>query len=213
MDTTGLCPRALTPHYCCFLILVIIGAMFATPVEAQKFSVTPSSIDFQNEVVGLQSSAQVVTVKNLGNTPLTVNSFSISPFAVFQLSYGFAPQTLAAGQGASFAIKFVPGMAQQFTGQISISIAGVSAPQVVPLSGMGILTQAKAMIGPLSLNFSNQPLGTTTSKKVTVKNIGTAPMTLTSLTAEPPFATSGYTSAVIINPKSSFSFQVSFTPT
>lgn len=163
--------------------------------------------------MGLQSSAQVVTVKNLGNTPLTVNSFSISPFAVFQLSYGFAPQTLAAGQGASFAIKFVPGMAQQFTGQISISIAGVSAPQVVPLSGMGILTQAKAMISPLSLNFSNQPLGTTTSKKVTVKNIGTAPMTLTSLTAEPPFATSGYTSAVIINPKSSFSFQVSFTPT
>lgn len=47
MDTTGFCPRALTPHYCCFLILVIIGAMFATPVEAQKFSVTPSSIDFK----------------------------------------------------------------------------------------------------------------------------------------------------------------------
>lgn len=212
MDMTRFCLRPLTPQFFCPLILVIVGAMFVSPVQAQKFSVTPASITFQSEVVGLQSSSQVVTVKNLGITPVTVNSFSISPFAVFQLSYGFAPQTLAQGQGASFAIKFVPGMAQTFTGQISIYIAGVSTPQIVPLSGTGVLTEAKALVSPTSLNFNNQALGTTTFQTVTVKNIGSGPMTLTSLTAEPPFTISGYTSEVVIGPKTSFSFQVGFTP-
>jgi hypothetical protein len=195
-----------------FLALLSLAAFAAFPAQAQKFTVTPSSITFDNETVGLESTSQVVEVKNAGKTPVTINSFTLSPFAVFQLDYGYAPQTLLQGQGASFAIKFVPGMAQEFTGELTISIAGQSSPVVVPLKGTGIVTQAKALVSPAVINFPNQNLGTTNSQTITVKNIGNSPMNLTAVAAEPPFSTSGYTTTVEIQPQKSFSFQVGFTP-
>jgi Abnormal spindle-like microcephaly-assoc'd, ASPM-SPD-2-Hydin len=195
-----------------FLICLSLGALLESPAQAQKFTVTPSSITFDNETVGLQSTSQVVEVKNVGKTPVTVNSFTLSPFAVFQLDYGYAPQTLLEGQGASFAIKFVPGLAQEFTGQMTISIAGQSEPSIVSLKGTGILTEAKALVSPAVINFANQNLGITKSQTITVKNIGSSPMTLTSVAAEPPFSISGYTTTVEIDPQKSFSFQVGFTP-
>jgi len=194
------------------LAFVILAVFAALPAQSQKFTVTPPSITFDNETVGLQSTSQVVEVKNTGKTPVTINSFTLSPFAVFQLDYGYAPQTLDEGQGASFAIKFVPDVAQKFTGQMTISIAGQTSPSVVSLKGTGILTEAKATVTPAEIGFPNQNLGTTNSQTITVKNVGNSPMNLIAVVAEPPFSVSGYTTTVEIDPQKSFSFQVGFTP-
>jgi hypothetical protein len=178
-----------------------------------SYTVLPTSIAFTNEDVGLQSSCQPVVVTNTGTTSLTVSSFSLTPFMVFQVQYGYAPKTLTAGETQTFCIKFVPGAAQAYSGQLSISIQGVSSPSIVTFTGTGVATTAAATVTPNVLSFGSQPLGTTTSQTVTVQNTGKAAFHLTSVTDEPPFSYTGYSTSVAIQPGKTFSFQVTFSPT
>jgi|HubBroStandDraft_1064217.scaffolds.fasta_scaffold00001_153 hypothetical protein len=195
-----------------FLFLCASGALGAASAAAQSFTVSPSSIAYPHETVGLQSNCQPITVKNTGTTDLTVSSFSLTPLMIFQLQYGYAPHLLVPQQSDIFCIKFVPAAAQAYSGQLSVSIAGVSSPSIVTFTGTGVLTTAAASVTPNTLTFAPQPLGTTTSQTVTVTNNGKAPFHLTSVTDEPPFGTSGYTSSVAIEPGKSFSFDITFTP-
>jgi ASPM-SPD-2-Hydin domain-containing protein/transmembrane protein TMEM131 len=178
-----------------------------------SFTVLPTSIAYPSTTVGLQSSCEPVTVTNTGTTSLTIDSFALTPFLVFQLQYGYAPRTLSPGQGQVYCIKFVPGAAQAYNGQLSISIAGVSNPSIVTFTGSGLVTTAAASVSPTSLTFAPQALGTTTSQTVTVTNTGKASFHLSSVTDEAPFSYTGFTGSVIIEPGKNFSFQVTFTPT
>ncbi|MGO9168865.1 MAG: choice-of-anchor D domain-containing protein [Candidatus Sulfotelmatobacter sp.] len=178
-----------------------------------SYTVLPTSIAYPSQTVGLQSTCQPVVVTNTGTTSLTISSFSLTPFMVFQLQYGYAPKTLSAGLTQTFCIKFVPTAAQAYTGQLSISIEGISSPSIVTFTGTGVTTTAAATVTPNTLTFAPQALGTTTSQTVTVNNTGKAAFHLTSVTDEPPFSYTGYTSSVAIQPGKSFSFQVTFSPT
>jgi hypothetical protein len=178
-----------------------------------SYTVLPSSIAFNKTTVGLQSNCQPVTVTNTGSTSLTISSFSLTPFLVFQLQYGYAPVTVTAGATQTYCIKFVPGAAQAYSGQLSISIAGITNPSIVTFTGTGASTTAVATVTPNTLNFGSQPLGSTTSQTVTVTNTGKAALHLSSVTDEAPFSYTGYTTSVAIQPGKSFSFPVTFTPT
>ena len=178
-----------------------------------SYTVLPTSIAYPSVNVGLQSSCQPVVVTNTGSTTLTVSSFTLTPFMDFQLQYGYAPKTLSPTQTSTYCIKFVPQAAQAYTGQLSIAIEGVANPSIVTFTGTGVTTTAVATVTPNVLTFAPQPLGTTTSQTVTVKNTGKAAFHLSSITNEPPFSYSGFTSSVAIQPNTSFSFQVNFTPT
>jgi hypothetical protein len=178
-----------------------------------SYTVLPTSITFPSETSGLQSTCQPVVVTNTGTTSLTVSSFTLTPFMVFQLQYGYAPKTLSGGQTQTFCIKFVPTAAQAYSGQLSVSIEGISSPSIVTFTGTGVTTTAAATVTPNTLTFAPQALGTTTSQTVTVTNTGKAAFHLSSVTDEPPFSYTGYTSSVAIQPGKSFSFQVNFSPT
>jgi putative Ig domain-containing protein/transmembrane protein TMEM131/centrosomal CEP192-like protein len=178
-----------------------------------SYTVLPTSVAFTNEDVGLQSNCQPIVVTNTGTTSLTVSSFSLTPFLVFQVQYGYAPKTLSAEETQTFCIKFVPGAAQAYNGQLSISIEGVSSPSIVTFTGTGVTTTASATVTPNILSFGSQPLGTTTSQTVTVKNTGTAAFHLTSVTDEQPFSYTGYSTSIAIQPGKTFSFPVTFSPT
>jgi hypothetical protein len=178
-----------------------------------SYTVLPTSIAYPSVNVGLQSSCQPVVVTNTGSTTLTVSSFTLSPFMDFQLQYGYAPKTLSPAQTSTYCIKFVPQAAQAYSGTLSISIAGITNPSVVTLTGTGVTTTAAATVTPNVLTFAPQPLGTTTSQTVTVTNTGKAAFHLSSIANEPPFSYSGFTSSVAIQPNTSYSFQVNFTPT
>lgn len=181
-------------------------------LAAAQFTVTPSSITFTPTYLGLQSACQPITVKNTGTAPITINSFTLTPFLNFQLQYGYAPRTVTAGLAEVYCIKFVPSVAQAYSGSFTVNVQG-SSPVVVGLSGNGDSTKAAASVSPNVLAFSAQPLGTSASQTVTVTNTGKNAFHLKSLALEPPFNTTGFTSSVAINAGKSFSFQVTFTPT
>jgi hypothetical protein len=190
---------------------VVLSGTGSTPNIS--YTVTPSSIAFPSQTVGLQSTCQPVVVTNTGTNSLTINSFTLSPFMVFQLQYGYAPRTLTAGEAETYCIKFVPSAAQAYTGSMSVSIEGISTPSTVSFTGSGVSTTAAGTVTPDAITFPPTPLGSTSTQTVTVKNTGKAAFHLTAVTNEPPFSYTGYTGSVAIEPNSSFSFQVTFTPT
>lgn len=192
--------------------LVLLVGILAGEASAQCYSVTPStlSLTWSNIAVGTQSNGNSVVIKNTCNTPLTINSFSLSPIE-FNLQDGYAPATLPVGGNISYIIKFAPDSVQTFTGQLSISINGASSPVVVTLTGKGIATNAMASVTPSALAFPNQPLGTTSAPQtVTITNTGSSGMTVNTISVDPPFAVSGFSQAVVLKPGKSLTLAVTF---
>ena len=196
---------------CFFAVGCLFTTWAASAVAAQSFKISPSSIAFKSIVVGMETGVTEITITNTGTTLLTITSFSITPFSVFVLEYGWT-RTLHKGQSGIWAVRFKPTAAGPVTGQTSFIIQGVSQPQIVTLSGTGTTTGAIAGVSPNVVSFPATALGSTSTQTVTVTNSGTNAVKLTAVTVLPPFNETGYTSLVTIKPKQSFSFQVTFTP-
>ena len=193
------------------LAICAIGFLIAQPLNAQSFTVTPASVAFAKTTVGLTSNCTEISITNTGTSTLTVSSFSLTPFAVFRLNYGYAPGTVPAKTKQTFCVDFAPAAAVAYSGSFTVTVQGAS-PTVVPLSGTGVATTAAASISPNVLSFSPQALGTTTMQTITVTNTGKAPFHVSSVTALPPFNVSGFTPKTAIQPKKSYSFQITFDP-
>jgi hypothetical protein len=196
-----------------YFFLTSILLIASISAGAQTFTVAPSSLSFPKAYVGMSTTSQTVTVTNTGSTSLTINSFSLTPFNVFLLEYGFAPRVLTPGQTAQYAVRFVPSSVGPVSGQLSISMAGVPQPSVVSLSGTGFTTSAVAKVTPGFLTFNTQPIGTTTSQTMTVTNIGHNGLHLGSVAVGPPFGIVGFTKKIGLNPGQSVTYQVTFSPT
>ncbi|MGA7908794.1 MAG: choice-of-anchor D domain-containing protein [Candidatus Sulfotelmatobacter sp.] len=193
------------------LAIAVMGGWGAEPLTAQSYSVTPTSIAFAKTTVGLTSNCNEIVITNTGTTTLTINSFSLTPFGVFRLNYGYAPGTVPAKGRQTFCVDFAPAAAQAYSGNFTVNVQGAS-PTVVPLTGTGVATTAVASVSPNVLSFAPQALGTTMSQTVTVTNTGKAPFHVSSVTALPPFGVSGFTPKTAIQPKKSYSFQITFDP-
>lgn len=198
--------------YLLFTVAIcVVGLWSATPLSAQTFTVTPASINFAKTTVGLTSNCTEIIITNTGTTSITLSTFSLTPFAVFRLNYGYAPGTLPAKGRQTFCVDFAPAAATAYTGNFTVTIQG-AAPAVVPLTGTGVVTTAVASVSPGTLTFAPQPLGTVTSQPVTVTNTGKAPFHLNSVTALPPFGVTGFTPKTTIKPNNTTTFQITFDP-
>jgi hypothetical protein len=192
----------------CFITFVNLAV---TVAAAGDYTVSPSTINIPGTTpVGMKSNSQQVTVINTSAAPISITSFSLTPFYVFQLDYGYT-RTLQPGEQALFGIRFVPAKAVAYNGTFVINFSD-GTESTVTLSGTGASTGAMATVSPSTLNFLQTPVGETVSNVVRVFNRGTTKMSLTSVSLQPPFAVKGFTTAVAIDPGQSFSFQVTFRP-
>ena len=202
-------------HVAAPLLAVSILCSFigAVPATAQTYTVTPSSIVLKNVTVGTIGLAYAITVKNTGTTPVVVNSFSVSP-SEFQYFYGWAPITLGPNALINYSLRFAPDAAQTFNGQFVLNIQGTPNPVIVPLTGTGVATAAKASISPGSLTLAGTAVGqSSASQVVTIKNVGTQGTTVNSVTIDAPFVASGYTVPRSLQPNQSMTVNVSLAGT
>jgi len=162
---SGLTRRLALASFCLMLL------SSATQLHAQGTSVSPSSINFGNELVGTTSGAQMVTVKNTGTTSVTITSVTApSPF-----SAGTAcnSKKLAPNATCSFNVTFKPTAPGLATGTLTVAFAAPIASQTVSLSGTGI--EPIATVSATSLSFGNEQVGTPSSAQtVNLSNMGTA---------------------------------------
>jgi photosystem II stability/assembly factor-like uncharacterized protein len=141
---------------------------------------SPTSLAFGTWAVGLTSTVDKVTLTNVGTAALTITSI-----AVTGTEAGDFPETattcgasLAAAASCTISVTFKPSTTGTRSANLTFTDSASGSPQQAPLSGTG----TTAEITPRNLNFGTLALGlTSAAKTVTLKNVGTSAITITSI--------------------------------
>ncbi|HEV2381873.1 MAG TPA: choice-of-anchor D domain-containing protein [Terriglobia bacterium] len=142
-------------------------------------TLSPSDLNFGDQLLGSTSAPQIATLTNTGTAALTISSVAISgDFA----QTNKCPASLPAGSACTITVTFTPTQTGSRSGTLTVTDdAPAGTTQTVSLTGTG--TQAVASLSPPSLSFANQALGTTSpGQSITVSNTGTAAFTVSSIT-------------------------------
>ena len=142
-------------------------------------TLTPTSLNFGDVATGVTSAVKSVTLKNSGKATLTITAITITG-----TNSGDFPETstctgtLAAGTTCLIKVQFKPSATGARSAAVSITDNAAGSPQQVPLSGTG--TTAK--LSPTPLPFGTWAVGLTSAvKKVTLTNVGTTALTISSI--------------------------------
>lgn len=179
---------------------------------------TPSSLSFGNQAVGVPSSSQAVTLTNVGAATLSINSISFTgtnPGDFTQSNN--CPATLGTNSFCIINVTFNPTTTGARSASLSVSSNDPNSPATAALSGTGIGTPA-VTLNPTSLSFGNQPLQITSSaQNVTLTNSGTGPLTINSIALtgsnSGDYAISNNTCGPTLSAGSNCVVSVTFTPT
>jgi len=138
----------------CLVVLLLIPAAFS-----QQLQISPSSLNFKNQVINTASATQTVTLTNSGSGSLTISS--IVPSGMYTETNDCT--VLNAGQSCSVDVSFTPSIIGITTGAVTILSTAQTAAQSVGLSGNGL---APVKISPGTLNFGAVSVGTSSQPKL-----------------------------------------------
>jgi hypothetical protein len=137
-------------------------------------------------------------VRNVGTATLRVNKLSFSS-AAFTLVSPAAPFEVRSGRLVSLTVRFIPTALGPHMGNLTIeSNDPDEAMFVVPLSGEGIQSAPDIDVTPLSFNFGSVAFGQSMTRTLTVRNLGTAPLMVSS------FSLSGSPAFSVVSPQAPF---------
>ena len=174
---------------------------------APAITFNPTSIQFATYPVGATSDPHTVTVANLGNIALSINSISTTGDFIETHDCG---ASLAVSETCSISITFAPASFGTRTGTLSVANNQVGSPHTVALSGFG----SAAVLGttPTSVSFGNQGINTTsTTRSVQLRNFGDTTLTISSIVPSGEFSSTG--NCVTIVPFATCNVSVTFSPT
>ena len=110
---------------------------------------SPTSINFPAQTVGIASPPTAVTLTNQAGTPLSVSSISISGNFAQTNNCG---ASLASGSSCNINVTFSPTADGLQSGVLSLSDSGPNSPQTINLSGIGS-PQPSVTLSATTLNF------------------------------------------------------------
>jgi hypothetical protein len=144
-------------------------------------SVSQTSLPFTGKwQVGTTTASTAVQLTNLGTTPVTIKS--ITTGTDFTVTSTTCAGQLAPGS-CTINVAFRPTTGGQLNELLTINDSDSSSPQTVALTGLA--RALKSAVG--ALNFGNDPIGTTSKPvPVTLTNLGTAPIAITSVSYSSP---------------------------
>jgi hypothetical protein len=144
-------------------------------------SLSPSSLSFGNQPVGVASPSQTITLSNTGNAALSITGLALAganPSDFAQSNNCGA--SVAAGGNCTISVTFTPAASGSFTAAVSVADNASGSPQTVTLSGTG--ASPGASLSPSSLSFGNEPVGVVSpSQTITLSNTGNAALSITGL--------------------------------
>ncbi len=144
---------------------------------------SPTALDFGDQLVGTVSATQFVTITNPGTLNVSVTGISIS---------GSFTQTnacilIAPGASCPINVRFTPPSTGPATGVLTVSTNAYQNPAPVNLSGTGVAPVVN--LSATSLGFGNQDLGTTSSSQaIQLTNSGTGSLDISSIIPSAPFS-------------------------
>lgn len=151
-------------------------------------SASPSSVTFPTQAIGSTSSAQTVTLTNMGTVVLTPAAFSVT--GDFTETDNCQGASVAPGASCAVQVVFAPTATGTRTGQMTVS-ANVAGGQLsVGLSGTGA-TAGVVTLSPTIVNFGDVQVGTNSSPmQVEVGNSGASSVSVTGIAVTGPFTIS-----------------------
>jgi hypothetical protein len=169
----------------------------------------PTSLTFAAQAAGTTSSAKSVTLTNTGSSTASVSISNSGDFAQTNTCNG----SLGAGSSCTVSVKFTPTNVGTITGAVTVTDTASNSPQVVSLSGSGVVPLT---LSPSSLAFGNVAVGTTSpAKTVSITNNEKATLNFT-FAASGNYAAAGSGTApceTSLAAGASCTLSVTFTPT
>jgi hypothetical protein len=172
-------------------------------------TVSPTELDFGNQLVGRTSPARSVSLTNGGNGTLSIAAITVD---------GDFSQTndcrssLAPGSTCTIGVTVRPSAGGPRSGVLTIADDAPGSPRTVILTAVGVSTGPVASLSPSTLDFGGQLVGQpSVAKALTLSNAGNAVLALSGIAATGDFAESdGCGSSLPAG--GSCTIQVTFTP-
>jgi hypothetical protein len=182
-------------------------ALSGTGVAA-GVSLSPTSLVFAGQLINTTSAAQTITLTNTGTSVLNITSITPSGDYAQTNSCGIS---VAAGANCAINVTFTPTATGTRTGAITVVDDAAGSPQSVTLSGTG--TAPVVSLSATSLSFGSHLVNTTSvAKSVTLRNTGTASLSITSIVSSGQFAQTN-NCGITVAAGGSCTISVTFTPT
>ena len=146
------------------------------PNSAPSVSVSPAALQYSPQLIGSTSQPQTVLLRNMGSSPLTISSITISgDFAGTDTCGSSVP---AAGS-CTFSVTFTPTAVGPRPASILLQDDAAGSPHAIDLNGDGL---GAVVLTPASLGFSNTQVGTSsTALLTTLTNNGNAAVHISSI--------------------------------
>ena len=185
-------------------------ALSGTALGVPGIAVEPTELDFGTLPLG-QSTERTCTVRNDGTADLSVSAVRSSDPA-----FSLADETafdLAAGASKTLSIRFSPTAAGPHRATLTIESNDASRPTVtVALSGTAQGVPGIS-VKPAEIDFGTLVLGQSAERVLTVRNAGSADLSVSSVKShDPTFAVLGET-AFVLAPGASTRLTIRFLPT
>jgi phospholipase C len=140
-------------------------------------TLSPASLSFGNQVLGVPSTAMQLTLTNRSAKAITISSVMTGLSDYTQINN--CPATLAVNASCAISVTFTPTALGTRTDTLQVLDSAPNSPQKVSLSGTGV---AAVTATPATLNFGNQFLRVKSSaQSITVTNNKTTAITVTSI--------------------------------
>ncbi|MBX3675229.1 MAG: choice-of-anchor D domain-containing protein [Burkholderiales bacterium] len=194
-----------SPHF-----IPLTGTATLPPVPTIS---APTSVSFPPTQVGGVSPPVTVTISNVGGGPLSIAAVEIvgSGYAVSSQSCTSAP--VAPSGSCTISITFAPGSAGNVIATLRLVSNAPASPTLIGLTGEGTALAVGTLAAtPATLDFGTREIGTTTAaQSITVSNAGSAPVTVSGVTASGDYAQSNNCS--LLESGGTCTISVTFTPT
>jgi hypothetical protein len=194
------------------VLVSVFSLLIVLPLAAQSNpAIFPTGLAF-GYIPNGNVVTQTVSVYDIGNVNVTINSATPS-LPEYTIVSGTVPTTISPGQRADYVVQFKPDGAKSFQGHLTFTFAS-QASQTINLAGYGTNPNAVPTLNVTSMNFPNQPLGTTSPvQTLTIKNNGTTSVSLNNVIVTYPFVQTGWTKSTSIAAGKSFSLSITYVPT
>jgi Legume lectin domain/Abnormal spindle-like microcephaly-assoc'd, ASPM-SPD-2-Hydin len=204
--------RSLCLLACMFIVFFGLGHLSIHAVKASggQLRVSPGNLDFQTVFLG-----QTVTLPfRIENTSLAaLHLYRVSSSSgQFSVSGPPLPISLAPSQSVEFKLSFQPIASGKISALLEI-VSSVQSMTSFTLTGVGKEPLAALRLSPPSLDFGPRQLNSHSTKKITVRNTGDIPLTISGVTVTGAgFVFSKLSPGLSLAPEEQTVLEVSFHP-
>lgn len=188
----------------------VVGVQSSQASSVGTLTAAPSVIYFGNVIKG-QVKRISCTVTNTGSASLTI-SRAHSNNARFVVTTPRLPAVVKPGGKAVFSVAYSPTSFTHSDASIIFNSSASNSAASLPIHGTGV-EAGTLRAAPASIGFGSVPVGTSTTKTVTLTNVGFSNVKISSDSiAGYPFSVSGVTMPTTLTPAESITFTAKFAP-